>query len=270
MEIFSVKLAIFTPTYRPGGLDVTVASLMRQTFRNFVWVVSDQRFLQRKETWAQILREINFPTLFANSLVEEGNKRNLCASYNAAADYVVEDGFDMLISLQDYIYVPEDGLEKFISVHNDHPNDLLTGVTHISRDPFPNKIVDLEGDYTIFAEPYTSKPKHFSWKDVRATEIYIVGDDILPIETGHWEANWAAIPTSILDAGVRWDETYDRGIAYENMDFAQRAKERTGAKVILDKTNVAISLPHKDYFEGEREEIEEFSNRDYYNTQWQN
>ncbi len=36
----------------------------------------------------------------------------------------------------------------------------------------------------------------------------------------------------------------------------------------MDKTNVAISLPHKDYFEGEREEIENFSNREYYEGKW--
>ena len=97
----------------------------------------------------------------------------------------------------------------------------------------------------------------------------MTGDDVLPVETTHWEANWAAVPASVLKAGVRWDEEYDKGIAYENMDFACAASELTGAKVIFDKTNVVISLPHKDYFEGEREEILEFSNRDYFNTKWQ-
>jgi GT2 family glycosyltransferase len=263
-----MKLAVFTPTYRPGGLDVLEASLTRQTFKDFVWVVSDQRFLERKETWAKILQRIDFPAVFVNRGIAEGNKRNLCAMYNAAAEYVVDDGFEMLVSLQDYIYVPEDGLEKFITVHKKYPNDLLTGVTHISRDPFPNKVVDPTGDYTIFENPYTDKPKRFSWQDIRVTELYVVGDDVLPVETGHWEANWAAVPSSILKQGVRWDEEYDRGIAYENMDFAQRAREQTGAKVMLDKTNVAISLPHKDYFDGEREEIVEFSNREYYESKW--
>lgn len=263
-----MKLAVFTPTYRPGGLDVLEASLMRQTFKNFVWIVSDQRFLRRGETWKEIMERVPFEILFMNREIEEGNKRNLCAMYNAAADFVAANDFNMLVSLQDYIYVPEDGLEKFVAVNKLFPNDLLTGVTHISREPFPNKIVDLGGDYTIFAEPYADKPKHFSWKDVRVSELYVVGDDILPVQTGHWEANWAALPKNILEAGIRWDNAYDKGIAYENMDFAQQANKNLGTKVILDKTNVAISLPHKDYFGGEREEIEEFSNRNYYEKKW--
>ena len=51
------------------------------------------------------------------------------------------------------------------------------------------------------------------------------------------------------------------------LSFAQQAKLK-GFNVVLDKSNIAISLPHKDYFEGEREEIIEFSNRDYYESKW--
>jgi hypothetical protein len=263
-----MRLAVFSPTYRPGGLDVLEASLMRQSFKDFIWIVGDQRFAKRYITWEEIQKRVDFEIMWSSSPIMDGNKRNLCELYNGAADFVVRNNIDMLVSLQDYIYLPEDGLEKFVSVNKLFPNDLLTGVTHISRDPFPNKIVDLEGSYTIFAEPYTDKPKHLSWKDVRVSELYIVGDDILPVQTGHWEANWAAVPKNILEAGIRWDSAYDKGIAYENMDFAQQANKNLGAKVILDKTNVAISLPHKDYFEGEREEIEEFSNRNYYEKKW--
>lgn len=263
-----MSVVIFTPTYRPGGLDVLEASLMRQTYKDFTWVVSDQRFLKRYPIWGEIESRVDFPILWQTSSIEEGKKRNLCDMYNRVAEFVLEEGFDMLISLQDYIYLPEGAVEKFIEIDNSWGPNLFTGVTHISRDPFPNKIVDLEGDYTIFSEPYTDKPKRLSWEDVRATQIYVVGDDILPVETGHWEANWAAVSREVLENGARWDLNYDKGIAYENMDFAQQA-EKLGYSVILDKNNIAISLPHKDYFEGEREEIENFSNREYYEEKWQ-
>lgn len=262
-----MTVVVFSPTYRPGGLDILEASLMRQSYRDFVWLVSDQKFLERKDTWAEIIRRVDFPVMFVNRAVREGNKRNLAEMYNVAAEYVVSDGFTMLISLQDYIYLPEDGIQRFLNENVMFPDSLLTGVTHISRDPFPNKVVDPEGHYTIFAEPYTDKPKRMSWEDVRATELYVVGSSTLPVEQTHWEANWAAVPRKVLDAGVRWDEQYDKGIAYENMDFAMQAKEK-GFDVVLDKNNVAISLPHKDYFDGEREEIEEFSNRELFESKW--
>lgn len=263
-----MKLAVFTPTYRPGGLDVLEASLMRQSFKDFVWIVADQRLAKRYIAWGEIQSRVDFDIMWSTAPIMDGNKRNLCALYNGAADFVVNNNIDMLVSLQDYIYVPEDGLQKFINVHKLYPEDLLTGVTHISRDPYPNKILDLEGDYTIFNGPFTSQPSRLSWEDVRATEIYPAGPDVLPVDPGHWEANWAAVPLSVLKAGIRWDEEYDKGIAYENMDFAKQAAKELGIKVIFDKTNEVISLPHKDYFEGEREEIEEFSNRKHYEAKW--
>jgi len=262
-----LKIVVFTPTYRPGGLDVLEASLMRQTFKDFVWVVSDQRFINRYPIWGEIQSRVDFPIQWMQREIPEGNKRNLCAMYNNVAEFVLDKGFDMLVSLQDYIYLHPDGLQRFIDANKLFPDSLLTGVTHISRDPYPNKIADLEGDYTIFNEPFTSRPRRLSWEDVRVSQLYVLGDEILPVETGHWEANWAAIPRKILEAGVRWDEELDKGIAYENMDFAQQAKLK-GFNVVLDKSNIAISLPHKDYFEGEREEIIEFSNRDYYESKW--
>ena len=263
-----MTLVVFTPTYRPGGLDVLEASLMRQTYRDFVWLVSDQKFLERKDVWADIIRRVDFPIMFVNRQVKQGRKRNLAEMYNVAADYVLSDGFSMLVSLQDYIYIPPDGLERFVEQSAKLPNSLLTGVTHISRDPFPNRISDLSGSYTIFSVPYHEKPSRMSWEDVRATELYFHGPTVLPVEIAHWEANWAAAPRKVFEDGVRWDETYDMGIAYENMDFAQQAALK-GYDVVLDKKNIAISLPHKDYFDGEREEIEEFSNREYYEKKWQ-
>lgn len=260
-----MTVAVFTPTYRPGGLDVLEASLMRQTYRDFVWIVSDQRFLQRHEVWKEINDRVDFPIYFVSRDIPEGNKRNLAAMYNAAREFVLNEDYHMLISLQDYIWAPPDGIEKFVELQAG--DNLVTGVTHISRDPFPNKIVDIEGDYTIFKEPYIDKPSRMSWEDVRVTEIYTSDHDKVGVDPGHWEANWAAVPRSILNE-ISWDETYDKGIAYENADFAWQAYKRFGTQVIMDKTNIAISLPHKDYFSGEREEIEKFSNRDYYDNKW--
>jgi hypothetical protein len=239
---------------------------MRQTYKDFEVVVSDQRFLNRYPIWGEIESRVDFPISWVQRQVQDGNKRNLAAMYNVAAEHVVMNEFDMLVSLQDYIWLPEDGLEKFVDVWQQYPQSLLTGITSISRDPYPNKIADLEGDYTIFKEPFKDKPNRIAWVDPRL-EMYANGPDVLPVDTRHWEANWAAVPARILERGVRWDEEYDKGIAYENMDFAQQAK-LLGYDVVLDKTNIAISLPHKDYFEGEKEEILEFSNRKLYESKW--
>lgn len=256
-------------TYRYGGIDVLQGSLARQNFDYFSWLVCDELYDIRKDMWSSLIAQGKIPpTLFLFAEKEENKKRNLAKAYNKAAIHAIINNYDLLVSLQDYIYLPEGALAKFAEVHKRAPEYLITGVTHISRDPFSTKIFDKKGHYTIFAEPFYEQPKRIGWEDVRVKDIYKGKEGTGPIRPEHWEANWAAVPVSVLRMGLRWDEEFDEGIAYENMDFATRAEKIFNYSSALDTTNIAISLPHKDYFEGEREEIKEFSNKEKFEKKW--
>jgi hypothetical protein len=266
-----MKVAIFTPTAHFGNLDVLEASLTRQTYKNFVWIVADELKGKRKYIWYKIISRVDFPILFIQPTKEKNKKRNLAKAYNVAADYAsLVENSDLFISLQDFIWLPENGIERFIALYEWKPTDLYTGVTHISNDPFPKNVKDINGLYTIFDSPFVEKPKRIGWEDVRVKKIYsgYPEDSVVKIDPHHWEANWAGVPVSLLKKGLRWNEDYDYGIAYENCDFAQRATREYGANVLLDTGNIAISLPHKKYFKGEEEEIIEFSNRERYEKDW--
>jgi len=260
------KVAVFIPTYRYGGIDVTVASLARQTYQPDLVLIADE--LRREQLWMQSLKDLDINEItFINATKKPGNKRNLCLSYNIAAESL-DNSFDLFITLQDYIWLPPKGIERFVKIHEANPTELITGLTHISADPDPSEIYDSEGLYTIFHESYEDKPEKIAWTDVRS-QMYEPGDyDILNCESGHWEANWAATPVTKFRQGIFWDEDYDQGIAYENVDFAEHCVSETGCRVLLDLRNQAISLPHKDYFEGEREEIIQYSNRWLYESKW--
>lgn len=263
-------VVVFVPTNRYGGLDVTVASIKRQTCPPDAILIQDELLDKRQVLWKEAFDPT--PVTFFTPTIHDGNKRNLAAGYNMALRWAYEHYNDdaLLISLQDYIYVPEDGIEKFIKLHFKRPNDLITGVTHISKDPYPELINSPDGLYTIFNSPYEEKPQEVGWWDVRVTEIYkdFPKGSVLSIGPEHFETNWAAIPSYLADWGVEWDESFDEGIAYENVDFAQTAMDFTSCEIMFDMNNYAISLPHKDYFEGEREEIQAYTNRWKYETKW--
>lgn len=266
------KVLLFTPTYRPG-FDVSIASVDRQTLEPDIWYIGDSYFL-RDENFHMFLKNLFEPQIevWISDRQEpiEHNVRELCRAYNFAAELAIEQECDLLISMQDYIWIPEDGIQKFVDLHEKHPNFLLTGLTDISSDPYPVRIKDQKNSYTIFDKPYSERPKLIAWEDSRDVDIYVMSDaPVLPILAQHWEANWAAVPVKALKEGLRWDEDYDEGIAYENMDFAQRAVER-GYGVLMDRTNRSISLPHKRYWPKEEELIEKHSNRTRYEARWMN
>lgn len=245
-----MKVSIFTPTRLPG-IDVTHSSILRQEFKQDTeinWIISDQLYDKRVEEIEEKLKKWPYEYYHFTLPIRDGNKRNLAESYNEAIRIARDWDSDIFVSLQDYIYVPCDGLQKFIDVHNgvDAPY-LLTGICHISSDPVEEKIWDLNGAFTIFKEPYTSMPKRIHWHDVRKGEDRIQNGIYQTFPT-EWEANWSMVGKQALyDKELMFDEKFDKFIAYENQDYALNASSR-GYKVLLDPNNEVISLPHKKYF----------------------
>lgn len=263
-----MKVAVFTPTRRPGGLDLTISCLARQTEKDFLWIVQDELLGARIGVYDKAYYNHHIEVEFLMVPKKSGYRRNLAAAYNAAAETALKEGVDYLVSLQDYIWVPDNGIEMFLEVHEAVDRAIVTGLTSHSEKPTKEDIADIHGYYTIFKRPLVGKPEGISWEDVRAVDLY-PEDDIKTLKCmpEHWEANWASIDMSLIREGIRWDEDYDTGVAYENMDFAKQVV-KAGGTCVLDKRNHAISLPHKTYFAGEVEEIEEFSNREMFEQKW--
>lgn len=269
-------ICVFVPTNRPGGLDVLEASIMRQTVKPTHLIIADELMDERRKEWLNInarLQEENVQVfVFKPEQTVRNAARNLVAAYNQSVEHCKDFGYtddDLFISLQDYIWVPEGGIERFMMLNIMCPDALLTGITDISIDPFPTQIEDLNGLYTIFKEPYTDKPSRMLWYDPRPTSLYNTKKSkIVDVDPEHWEANWAAIPFKLFNLGARWSEIYDTGYAYENIDFALKCREEYGVQVLMDAANCVISLPHKEYWENEVEDLQKFNNRKLYESMW--
>jgi hypothetical protein len=252
-----------------GGLDIFLASIQRQTVKPDVIFVADE--IKRHEEWQYVAKNLDQKIHLLYPDKNLGDIRRLASAYNEAAFNSVKYGADLFISLQDYIWIPPNGIERFVYAHEKWPGALLTGLTHISEDPEPDKIYDLKGKYTIFEYPFYSKPEKIGWQDVRQYGIYDFSDgEIFEVLPEHWEANWAAVPISIFERGIKWNREYDKGIAYENMDFAKQCKKETNCEILIDVTNEAISLPHKKYWTNEEADIVKYTNRWLYEAKWGN
>jgi hypothetical protein len=246
------KVAIFTPTQRPG-IDVTAFSIARQkTDAEILWIVCDELFAERAQLFQQVVKPIvGCETHHFYLPKEEGNVRNLARAYNEAIEKSRSWGADLFVSLQDYIYVPEDGLDRFVTMARkvDQENQfkaIYTGICSITGDPLDSEVHDLGGLFSIFNEPYDKRPEEIEWMDVRFRVDPSADYHYCPeIE---YETNWAAIPkTALYDEKLYFDVSYDEGVAYENQDYAYRAKAN-GYQLLLDMNNQVLSLPHKRYF----------------------
>lgn len=267
-------ICVVVPSNRSGGLDILEASIARQSVKPTHLLFADELFKERESVVSDMFNRLEIEGVhFKPQQTIRNAARNLVAAYNHSIEIAGVIGYtddDLFISLQDYIWLPENGIERFMMLNIVAPDSLITGVTDISLDPFATKIMDLNGSYTIFDEAYTEKPKRIFWKDPRPNEIYRTSENnkIIEIDPEHWEANWAAVPFKLFNMGARWSEIYDTGYAYENMDFAMNCQKEYNAQVLMDADNVAISLPHREYWPQEEYDLKKYNNRELHEKIW--
>jgi|SRR6476659_5849864 len=240
------------------------SSLGRQTYRDWTLVMADHYAYERIPIYEEA--GLVDKTIFVECSIQGENQRALAQAYNNAADLAVDLDFDLMISLQDYIWIPDNGIEMFVEDYDKYPNCLITGLVSLSDAPSDQEIENPYGLFSIFKEPLIDRPKGISWQDARIG-MYPDGE-VVACDPRHWEANWAAIPVSILKHPVRWDLRYDEGVAYENMDFAKRCELVLETACVLDKRNHAIGIPHREIWPEEQKQLERYTNRWIYEDWW--
>lgn len=150
----------------------------------------------------------------------EGDVWNLNKAYNDCLDKVQGE---LIVFIQDFIWIPANGLQRFWDDYQIYPEALITGVGHKGID---GKEGISEVDDRVFGEPGLHKGSY-----------------------SHFELNWAACPTKIAP---RFDEDMDAIYGGENQVFSIKAN----TDVYIDRSNVCIGYP-QEYCGGRPEDWEE-------------
>lgn len=239
--------AVFTATIRPG-IDVSVESIRRQTVRPDVWLVSDHLKDQRKRLWENVSNDLAIPVVVFNARDLTDRPYTIQAAYNEALRRM-RAWTDLLVTMEDYIWLPPDAISRFKQAAVIFPDRLLGGIVSGSADPHPETVVDPAGLYTIFRRPYAGEPHVTLWEDCRLDRGQ---EGYQQVEAQRWEPPFAAIPRKLLDDDRLWfNDEYDRGMTHGNQYFAALA-ESLGYPTVLDLENRAWALPHHLYWPDER------------------
>jgi hypothetical protein len=239
-----VKVAVVTATKRFGGLDVTYEALRRQTYKDFVWILMDELYYDRRYLVADKAKDLSVHMLEPHP--RPGYYSNLPAIYNRAGRLAKNIGCELIVSLQDYITIPSDGIEKFVDLQKSSESPrLFTGLCSMMASPGANSVYDPRGLWTVFHDPYYPETwaTTVEWPDVRGG-MYPELMECSPIA---WEMNWAAYPVGLPP----FDESYGEHIGHENQQFAWQAFLKADVRSYIDPTNHAYSLPHRHYFPDE-------------------
>lgn len=198
-------ISILTPTVRKDRLEIVKQSLENQTYTDFEWLIGSP-FDPECGTW----------------VVDDftGGYWSLNRIYNKL---IKQAKGDLLISLQDSIYIPPNGVEKFV-MNFEATGGIISGV----------------GDQYDRLDEY-GKPYNKVWADPRKTNHY---DTFYQCNANDCEWNWAAFPKeAMLDVGGMDEELDFLGFGGDQLQVCERL-DALGYPFYLDQTNESFTYRH--------------------------
>lgn len=212
-----MKISVITPTIRKEGLDVLRQSLSKQTFRDYEWLIGSPFDPGIEEaTWIKDDFVGGFWTL----------NRIYNALFKRARG-------ELIVSWQDWIWVPPDGLEKFWdNYEKTDKKAVISGV----------------GDQYESLNKW-GKPQVKIWSDPRKTTENGSFYECFPNDA---EWNWCAIPTEAIRRVGGMDEQLDfLGYGGDQLQIGERM-DALHIKFFLDQTNESYTVRHsRDDFGGQ-------------------
>lgn len=257
-------VSVIMTTIRPGAFRVLKDTLEKQTYKNFEVIVIDGRYEERKGEVAEYMNDVDYPFLHIPDPERDKARYpyGLCHAFNTSLE--AANG-ELHVHIQDFILIPNDGIEKFVKLYKLNPEALYTGVderwTTISQgdEDLPRSVdIYLGGQYELEHKDFTSGR-------IRIGDA--VRTSYNPFE---WELNYAALPAKHVKEKLgAWQEDWDKAFGYDNTELALR-HIYLGGKILVDETNLCKAISHWDLFdehdsEGVPERTKKTNDERYYN-----
>lgn len=202
-----MRVSVITPTIRKEGLDVVEKALKNQTFKDFEWLISAP--FEPGISWAKWIPDKNTDGFWS-----------LNRSYNSL--FLAAQG-DLIISLQDWIWIPPTGIQQFVDAH-EAAEGIISGV----------------GDQYERVGQY-GKPEIKIWADPRKNSNYGTFYECYPNDA---EWNWCLIPKkAIFDIGGMDEKLDFLGYGGDQLQAVERM-DALGYKFFLDQTNESYTVRH--------------------------
>lgn len=239
----SIKVTIYTPTVRKGFWNIMAHNLSKQTYKNFEWLIIDDAKEDRSHLAKECAKRYGLDVVYC-----KGKKRSLKRTYglvNANNTALERSSGQLLVFLQDFIVLPEDGIEQLVLLHRKNPDALIAPVDMYVA---PRIKPDIDSEDWFNGE--TNVLGEFIRQNIR-----IKNEGLRFTENPYdFEQNYGAIPVKVAKALGGWWEFLDFGLGYDNTIIAYMALQ-AGYKILLDETNIAICIDHWAALKGTRENV---------------
>ena len=253
-----VKVSVILPTYRIGGLDISLPSLGNQTFKDYEVILVDALYSRRKHIVAQYAKEKGVPLIH---IPPKKDTVPLHAPNNFENTGLLHSKGELIIVFGDYQGAPRNWIQRHWDMHREHKRTIIMGSLDIYDHP-PlkegiNEILEpstyyafLEHNYcpsindkvmiTVFKEefkPESLKKLRLLIPDARGTFSRPAGRTWVILKND-------SAPAELFEDLNGLDEGLDFGSGYQDTDFAFRAL-KTGYGIFFDAPNKVFQINHR-------------------------
>lgn len=235
-----VKVSVVTPTIRTGWWNLMADNLSNQTYKNFEWIIIDDHKNDRHETARKYAKKYGLNIKYVRG--KENNHRRYGLSSANNIGWKNATG-DLWVRLDDFVLLPENGLERMVDIHRRWPTALIAPVDEYRKMKVKPKVGQedwFEGE-TDVAGDFIRQNIRIGLKELRFSDN--------PYD---FELNIGAIPMGVLNKLNGFWEFYDEGLGYDNTEIALRAME-LGSPLIIDERLRAICLDLWEHIGGQEE-----------------
>jgi len=217
-----MKVSLIQTTNKVGGIDILKDNLARQTFKDFEVVLVDELSDWRGHEVKEYLKDFNLK-YYPSIPKKDGDAWNFNSSMNIALEHCAGN---FIISLQDYIWIPANGIQRFVDDIESEPNSFISGVGHKFENP---KKIDFPHKISAFHKLY--RPSHpLSEFDDRM----LLAEGLQPAQTSLFELNWSCFPNN---PELRFDPDMDKFYGCDNI-YLEVVGKQLGMKSFIDRSNV--------------------------------
>lgn len=219
-------VSVVTPTIREGWWRIMAENLAGQTYKNLEWIIVDDYRMDRRLVAEKYAKQYKLNIKYLRGAKTYSYKRRLGLVAANNKGWRAAKG-ELLVWLQDFILIPNNGIEQLVDLYKHNPDALIAPVD-IYYDCKPANTENKE-DWWTDKEVLTKE----TWRNSRVKNQGIRESEN-PFD---WEANYGAIPKHILDKLNGWWEFMDDGLGYDNTEIAYRAL-KLGYRLLIDDTNI--------------------------------
>jgi len=222
-------VSIITPTIRTGWWNLMAENLSHQVYKNFEWVIVDDYKEDRTEIAKKYAEKYNLDIKYIRGDKALGTYKRPCGLVRANNIGWKQSKGELLVWLQDFILLDPNAIERLVSLHLHNPDAIIAPV-----DEYFNAIEADKNNKEDWWNGETNIMTKKSWSNPRC-----LNQGIRESENPYdYEANYGAIPRTILDACNGFWECLDFGIGYDNTIIGYMAL-KLGYRILVDDTNIA-------------------------------